>query len=75
MSTIKKDPILAGVLSFLVPGLGQMYVGKFGRGAILFILYIIGWFVFVFPAIIIWIIAIWDAYKTAKESKEEVLKD
>ena len=37
----KKHPILAVVLSIIAPGLGHFYVGKFARGAVLFILNII----------------------------------
>jgi hypothetical protein len=32
-SGIRKDPMLAGVLSFIVPGAGQMYAGRVGLGA------------------------------------------
>ncbi len=30
---MKKSPMLAGFLSFLAPGVGQMYAGKSTRGA------------------------------------------
>lgn len=30
-------PSRAGILSFLIPGLGQVYLGRFGRGLIWFI--------------------------------------
>ncbi len=33
-----KNPALAGILSFLVPGLGQMYVGLTWRGAAFFLI-------------------------------------
>lgn len=29
----KPNPVVAGILSLIVPGLGQMYVGKGDRGA------------------------------------------
>jgi TM2 domain-containing membrane protein YozV len=32
---IKKMPVIAGVLSFIVPGLGQMYKGEGNRGALI----------------------------------------
>jgi len=35
----KKDKTLAGILSFLVPGLGQLYAGNVGRGVIWFLGY------------------------------------
>ena len=30
---MKRNPFLAGILSLLIPGLGQMYVQESGRGA------------------------------------------
>lgn len=38
---MNKKPILASVLSLLVPGLGQLYAGKSTRGAAILILVII----------------------------------
>lgn len=38
---MKKHPVIAGVLSFLVPGLGQMYVGESTRGAMILVATII----------------------------------
>ena len=35
---MNKNPLLAAFLSALIPGLGQGYVGKAGRGIIIFIL-------------------------------------
>lgn len=32
MSQQKKSPILAAILSFLIVGVGHMYLGKWGRG-------------------------------------------
>jgi hypothetical protein len=34
----RKDPAIAGALSFLVPGIGSLYVGETGRGLIYFTL-------------------------------------
>jgi len=34
----RKDPILAGALSWYVPGLGQMYSGAFLKGAAFFVI-------------------------------------
>ena len=56
-----KDPILAGVLSFLVPGLGQIYIGKTSRGIMWFIGFVLGYVCFIIPGLIIWILCIWDA--------------
>ncbi len=62
-----KSPVLAVILSLLIVGLGQLYCGKFGKGALMFFLAVffslfsfgLGWF----------IVAVWsaiDAYSTAK---------
>ena len=32
---MKQNPIIAGILSFVVPGLGQIYRGQGNRGAII----------------------------------------
>ncbi|WNY23544.1 hypothetical protein MmiHf6_08530 [Methanimicrococcus hongohii] len=31
------NPIIAAVLSLIIPGLGQVYAGQFKRGAVIFI--------------------------------------
>lgn len=62
-----KSPVLALILSLIIVGLGQLYCGKVGKGALMFFLAIffslfsfgLGWF----------IVAVWsavDAYSTAK---------
>lgn len=51
-----KNPTLAGVLSFLIPGLGQVYNGDVWKGILIF---------FLSPTIIVWIYGIFDAYKQA----------
>lgn len=38
---MKRNPILAGVLSALVPGLGQMFIGQSVRGAAILIAVIV----------------------------------
>jgi TM2 domain-containing membrane protein YozV len=60
-----KSAGLALFLSFLLPGAGQWYCGRVGKGFLMLFLYILLLFVFLF-----WIIWIWsmiDAYSTAKE--------
>jgi TM2 domain-containing membrane protein YozV len=71
-----KSPGLAAVLSFLIPGLGQIYCGKIGKGilflvlaivsAVLIIIFLIGIPIY----IIVWVINILDAHKTAKRINE-----
>jgi len=60
-----KNETLAAILSFLIPGLGQVYVGKIGRGITLFILSFIGLFL-VIGYIIVWAYSVYDAYRLAK---------
>ena len=71
---MKKDKTLAGIMSFFVPGLGQMYCGKFNRGllflagsvaAYLSMMILVGFVLY--PALVIW--AILDAIKCAEEYK------
>lgn len=50
------------LLSFFVPGLGQIVKGELGKGIFVFIGFIIGIFLLVIPGIIVWIWQIVDAY-------------
>ena len=61
--TKKRSPALMAVLSFLIPGLGQILQGKIVRG-ILFFLF--SWL------IIPWIWSIYDAYVLAKNYNENL---
>jgi len=66
---MKKDKTLAGILSFLVPGLGQVYAGKIARGIVFFVAAAIGYVAFVLPGVIVWIINIFDAVKQAERQE------
>ena len=66
---MNKDKTLAGILSFLMPGLGQVYCGRTGRGVVFFIGYVVGIVCLVLPGIAILVWAIVDAVKLAKNSK------
>lgn len=70
---MSRNPILAAFLSFLLPGLGQIYAGKLAWGIMLIILAFIisstAIYLTVFAAIlyvILWLYAIYDAYTTVK---------
>ena len=60
-------PGLAVLLTFFIPGLGQLYLGRIGRGIVLVIAYGIFWIisiltiVFGIVLLIFWIWAIYDA--------------
>ncbi|ADO75545.1 hypothetical protein [Stigmatella aurantiaca] len=47
------NPVVAGVLSFFMPGLGQLYKGQFWGALLWFIFTGIGYLALVFPGIII----------------------
>lgn len=53
---------LPALLSFFIPGLGQLVKGEVGKGILIFIGFIIGIFLFVVPGMILWIWQIIDAY-------------
>ncbi len=53
---------LPALLSFFIPGLGQLVKGQVGKGVIIFIGTAIGLALLVIPGIIIWIWQIIDAY-------------
>ena len=70
--TNQKSPALAAILSFLIVGLGQIYLGLTKKGILLFIgavisgflmLIIIGWITW----LIVWGYAIYDAYNSANK--------
>ncbi len=67
-----KNPILAAILSFLIVGLGQIYLGLTKKGIILFAaaivsgiltLLVIGWILW----LIVWGYSIYDAYNSANK--------
>lgn len=67
----KKTPIIAVILSFLIPGLGQFYNGHTEKGIILFIAAIISAVLILFLIgailyLVVWAFAIYDAYDSAE---------
>ena len=71
-----KNPGLAAVLSFFVPGLGQIYNGQIGKGIAFIIGAVISGFLtmliigfITYP--VLWIWAMVDAYKTAERLNGE----
>jgi TM2 domain-containing membrane protein YozV len=53
---------LPALLSFFIPGLGQMVKGQVGKGILIFIGTIVGFMLLIIPGIIIWLWQIIDAY-------------
>ncbi|WNY24689.1 zinc ribbon domain-containing protein [Methanolapillus millepedarum] len=69
----QKTPVLSLILSFLWPGLGQVYNGQLSRGFGILIGYWIGIFIFIIPGIVVWIFGMYDAYTQAEKiNKGEV---
>ena|SRR3990167_2147284 len=60
-----KNPILAAVLSFIIPGLGQIYCGKIARGIVI---------LFTAWLVIPWIYGIFDAYSLAQGKSTSIGK-
>jgi len=71
------SPGVAGLLSLLIPGLGQMYKTKFLIGFIWLIIAALGYVCLVIPGIVIHILCICDAasgdrYKDPKDKSNEI---
>ena len=74
------SPGLAAVLSFLVPGLGQIAVGRIGRGvgflggvALCMILAAPTMLVSGFAGVGVWVWAVFDAAKCAEKAKKSAI--
>jgi len=55
------NPGIAAVLSFLIPGLGQIYKGRVLRGFFWFVLTIIGYAFFIVPGLILHVLCVFGA--------------
>ena len=64
---VNQSPVIATVASFMLPGLGQLYNGKVGKGLILAACYCVGLCLMFIPGLIVWVYAMWDAYKEAEK--------
>lgn len=75
----KKSEALALILSLLIPGLGQIYNGQVSKGAMMIVAAIVcAVLIFVFFPIgilyiVLWIYAMYDAFKDAKEYNQYLL--
>ena len=69
----EKNPFLAAVCSFFIPGLGQVYNGETAKGVGIFAGTFIGLFLLIRPGLIVWICGWYDAYTTAtKMNNQEI---
>jgi TM2 domain-containing membrane protein YozV len=71
MGTSGRSPLLAGILSFLVTGLGQLYNGEIQKGLMMFVGVMIGamvlnWFLFGICSLGLMLWSVTDAYQVAK---------
>ena len=61
----QKSPLIAGVCSTVLPGLGQVYNGETAKGFALFFMTCIGLIVLFIPGLIVWLYAMYNAYTAA----------
>lgn len=75
MSTTNKNPGVAAVLSFIIPGLGQIYCERILRGLVFLGLAIFGYMLFVFPGVIVAIVSMLDARALAQGHRKGIFND
>lgn len=63
----QKNPIIAVILCFFFPGLGQVYNGDLKRGIMFIAGQFIGSLLLFIPGLIVWVYAMYDAYTTANK--------
>lgn len=66
----EKNPGIAALCSFFIPGLGQIYNGDVGKAIAIYFGTLIGFLLFFIPGVIVWIFGIYDAYTTSKKMNE-----
>jgi TM2 domain-containing membrane protein YozV len=69
------SPLIAVILSFFVPGLGQFYTGQLIKAILLFVAAVIFGLLSAILIgipfyIIVWLYSMFDAYNAAKESEQ-----
>jgi TM2 domain-containing membrane protein YozV len=67
----EKNPYLALLCSFFIPGLGQVYNGSAAKGIGFFFGTLIGIFLFIIPGVVVWIVGMIDAYSVAEKMKNQ----
>lgn len=72
-----KNPVVALVLGFLIPGAGQMYAGSVGWGVVALIATIICAVSIVASpvAFIIWLVSLFFGYSGCKKANEQLLTE
>lgn len=81
VATTKKNPLVAAILSFIFPGIGQLYIGQNNKGgyfiviAAVSIVLMVLFIGFIFYALF-WLWSILDAYSSAQKlNKGELVED
>jgi len=64
MPIMKQKYGVPAILSFFIPGLGQLVKTEYSKGIFFFIGVIIGYIFFILPGLILWIWNIIDAYNS-----------
>ena len=64
------SPGISAVLSVLLPGLGQVYSGRLGAGALWFLATGFGYWATLVPGFLIHALCVWSAYQSAKQWRE-----
>ena len=68
---MRKDPTLACLLNLLLPGIGHVYIGRAGRGALIFALVVaLGIITWGIGAILVVAWAMYDAHRIAQEMQQ-----
>ena len=62
----EKNPLISAILSFVIPGAGQVYNGKAKKGVVIFIVACIGYMLLILPGLVVSLFAIYDAYMEAQ---------
>lgn len=58
------NPGVAAVLSFFIPGLGQIYRGKIGKGLLWLLIVPIGYVMLIVPGLVLHVVCIVNAYSS-----------
>lgn len=71
----EKNPLVAGGLSFILAGIGQIYNGQVTKGVILVLASLICIWISGLLYLILWIFGMYDAYTTAQKINEGEIVD
>lgn len=66
----KKEPFVAVILSAVIPGAGQCYCGRWGRGVAFFFGVGLGTLLLFIPGVIVWLWNVIDAHTLAKATQK-----